>query len=62
VSRKLERATGNIYRGEPVMSNEVNDAWWERAYEEHYEDLKAEGKTDEEILQILTDLFYNSAP
>ena len=43
------------------MSCAVNDAWWERAYEEHYDDLKSEGKTDEEILQILTDLFYNSA-
>ena len=44
------------------MSNDANDAWWERAYEEHYEDLKAEGKTDEEIEKILTDLFYDSAP
>ena len=60
MSGELERATGNIYRGEPVMSCEVNDAWWERAYEEHYDELKAEGNSDEEILKILTELFYNT--
>ena len=42
------------------MSNEVNDAWWERAYEEHYDELKAEGKSDAELLKILTELFYNT--
>ena len=42
------------------MCCEVNDAWWERAYEEHYDELKSEGKSDEEILKILTELFYNT--
>ncbi len=28
--------------------------------EEHYDELKAEGKSDEEILKILTELFYNT--
>jgi len=57
---KLERATSYFQRGEQIMSCEVNDAWWERAYEEHYDELKAEGKSDEEILKILTELFYNT--
>jgi len=43
------------------MSCKVNDEWWERAYEEHYDDLKAEGKTDEQIYDILSEMFYNQS-
>ena len=60
MSGKLERATGDIYRGEPVMSCEVNTQWFERAYEEHYDDLKAKGLSDQEIDKFINDLFYNS--
>ena len=37
------------------MSCKVNDEWFERAYEEHYDELKAKGLSDEEI-----DKFINS--
>ncbi len=43
------------------MSCKVNDEWWERAYEEHYDNLKKEGKTDEQIYDILSEMFYNEA-
>ena len=38
------------------MSCKVNDEWWERAYEEHYDDLKAKGKTDSQIYDILSEM------
>jgi len=43
------------------MSCEVNTQWFERAYEEHYDDLKAKGLSDQEIDKFINDLFYNSA-
>ncbi len=43
------------------MSCAVNDAWWERAYKEHYDDQKAEGKTDAQIYDILSEMFYNDS-
>jgi len=42
------------------MSCKVNDEWFERAYEEHYDELKAKGLSDQEIDKFITDLFYNS--
>ena len=57
---KLERATSYFQRGKP-MSCEVNTQWFERAYEEHYDDLKAKGLSDQEIDKFINDLFYNSA-
>jgi hypothetical protein len=60
VSGKLERDDDDVQRGEP-MSCEVNTQWFERAYEDHYDNLKAEGKSDEEIEKFINDLFYNSA-
>ena len=42
------------------MSCEVNTQWYERAYEEYYDDLKAKGLTDKEIDKFINDLFYNS--
>jgi len=60
MSRKLERATSDIYRGEPVMSCEVNTQWFERAYEDYYDELKAKGLSDQEIDKFINDLFHNS--
>ncbi len=42
------------------MSCKVNDEWFERAYEEHYDDLKAKGLTDDQIADYINDLFYNT--
>ena len=42
------------------MSCEVNTVWFERAYEEHYDDFKAKGLSDQEIEKFINDLFYNS--
>ena len=42
------------------MSCEVNTVWFERAYEEHYDDLKSKGLSDQEIDKFINDLFYNS--
>tara|TARA_A100001391_G_scaffold51880_1_gene31831 strand:+ start:1065 stop:1199 length:135 start_codon:yes stop_codon:yes gene_type:complete len=42
------------------MSCEVNTQWFERAYEEHYDKLKAMGLSDQEIDKFITELFYNS--
>ena len=42
------------------MSCKVNDEWFERAYEEYYDDLKAKGLTDDQIADYINDLFYNS--
>ena len=42
------------------MSCEVNTRWFENAYEEYYDDLKAKGLSDQEIDKFITDLFYNS--
>jgi len=58
VSGKLERATSDIYRGEPIMSCEVNTQWFERAWEEYYDDLKAKGLTDDQIADYINDLFW----
>ena len=60
MSGKLERATSDIYRGEPVMSCKVNDEWFERAYEDYYDELKAKGLSDQEIDKFINDLFHNS--
>tara|TARA_B100001250_G_C19178084_1_gene519699 strand:- start:219 stop:404 length:186 start_codon:yes stop_codon:yes gene_type:complete len=57
---KLERATSYVQRGKQIMSCEVNTRWFENAYEEYYDDLKAKGLSDEEIDKFITDLFYNS--
>ena len=57
----MERATKNFPRGKQIMSCEVNTRWFENAYEEHYDDLKAKGLSDQEIDKFITDLFYNSA-
>ncbi len=43
------------------MSCEVNTRWFENAYEEHYDNLKAEGKSDEEIEKLITEMFYNES-
>ena len=43
VKKNWNELHATFIAGEPVMSNAVNDAWWERAYEDHYEDLKADG-------------------
>ena len=43
------------------MSCKVNDEWFERADEEHYDDLKAKGLSDQAIDKYITDLLYNSA-
>ena len=43
------------------MSCEVNTQWFERAYEQYYDELKAEGKTDEEIKEFIEKLFYQTA-
>ena len=58
---ELARATSDVQRGEPVMSCKVNDEWFERAYEDYYDELKAKGLSDQEIDKFITDLFYNSA-
>ena len=42
------------------MSCKVNDEWFERAYDEHYDELKAQGLSDEEIVKFIADLFYNT--
>ena len=42
------------------MSCKVNDEWFERAYEEYYDDLKAKGLTDDQIADYINDLFYTS--
>ena len=47
-------------RGELLMSCEVNTQWFERAYEEHYDKLKAMGLSDQEIDKFINELFYNS--
>ena len=57
---KLERATSYVQRGEPVMSCEVNTQWFERAYEDYYDELKSKGLSDQEIDKFINDLFYNS--
>ena len=57
---ELERATSYFQRGEQIMSCKVNDEWFERAYEEHYDDLKAKGLTDDQIADYINDLFYNT--
>jgi len=54
---ELARATSHIQRGEP-MSCEVNTQWFERAYEEYYDDLKAKGLTDDQIADYINDLFW----
>ena len=42
------------------MSCKVNDEWFERAYEDYYDELKAKGLSDQEIDKFINDLFYNS--
>ena len=42
------------------MSCEVNTQWFERAYEEHYDDLKAKGLTDDQIVDYINDLFWTT--
>jgi hypothetical protein len=59
VSGKLERDDDDVQRGEP-MSCEVNTQWYENAYEEYYDDLKAKGLSDQEIEKFINDLFFNS--
>tara|TARA_R110002012_G_scaffold272937_1_gene458701 strand:+ start:24 stop:218 length:195 start_codon:yes stop_codon:yes gene_type:complete len=57
---KLERAESYVRRGKP-MSCKVNDEWFERAYEEHYDKLKAKGLSDQEIDKFITEMFYNES-
>jgi hypothetical protein len=57
---KLERATSYVQRGKQIMSCKVNDEWFERAYEDYYDELKAKGLSDEEIDKFINDLFYNT--
>ena len=40
------------------MSCEVNTRWFENAYEEYYDDLKAKGLTDDQIADYINDLFW----
>jgi|TARA_R110002012_G_scaffold238639_1_gene412439 hypothetical protein len=40
------------------MSCEVNTVWFERAWEEYYDDLKAKGLTDDQIADYINDLFW----
>ena len=42
------------------MSCEVNTRWFERAYEDYYDELKAKRLTDDQIADYINDLFYNS--
>ena len=42
------------------MSCEVNTQWFERAYEDQYDDRKAKGLSDEQIEKFINELFYNS--